>query len=401
LAAAAGLTRALFGAQGAGYAAPHPRPETGQLVWAHASSADRLSALQDIALRLKQGRARMHVLITVDRLPDGPPPESGGADWVVPLGPGTPAHVRGFFDHWRPDLAVWTGGQISPQHLDTAARRAVPLVLVDADEAGLDQPRRQWFAPRKALRGAARVMVTGKPAKALAERLGAPADRIEISGRLHSAGTVLPGSDRDLADAAGMVGTRPLWLAAHVQKGEIDAVLRAHRQVIRLAHRMLLVLIPSSDTDRVAVHGALARHDLRCADWDNGEIAQEMTQVLLTTEARSLGIWLRIAPLTFMGSSLVAGHGGRTPFHAAALGSAVLYGPNIRDHLDAYSRLAAAGAARIVKDGQSLGDAVTRLAAPEQAASMALAGWEVVSEGAHVTDQLLAHMNDLLDEAIR
>ncbi len=67
------------------------------------------------------------------------------------------------------------------------------------------------------------------------------------------------------------------------------------------------------------------------------------------------------------------------------------------DHLDAYSRLAAAGAARIVKDADGLGSAVLRLIAPDLAASMAHSGWEVVSEGAEVIDSVIDLVQSALD----
>ena len=83
---------------------------------------------------------------------------------------------------------------------------------------------------------------------------------------------------------------------------------------------------------------------------------------------------------------------------AAGLGSAVLYGPNVRNHLNAYSRLASAGAARIVNDANALGVAVARLIAPDHAATMALAGWQVASESAAVTDRIVDLVQDALDQ---
>ena len=63
-----------------------------------------------------------------------------------------------------------------------------------------------------------------------------------------------------------------------------------------------------------------------------------------------------------------------------------------------YSRLAKAGAARIVKDSDSLSSALSQLTAPDQVAAMAHAGWETVSEGAEVSDQIISLAQTLLDE---
>jgi 3-deoxy-D-manno-octulosonic-acid transferase len=65
--------------------------------------------------------------------------------------------------------------------------------------------------------------------------------------------------------------------------------------------------------------------------------------------------------------------------------------------LQSYSRLAAAGAARIINDSAALSMAVSRLVAPDQAAIMAHAGWEVVSEGAALMDRITDLVQDMLD----
>jgi 3-deoxy-D-manno-octulosonic-acid transferase len=66
--------------------------------------------------------------------------------------------------------------------------------------------------------------------------------------------------------------------------------------------------------------------------------------------------------------------------------------------MPSYSRLAAAGAARIVNDADALTTAVSRLIAPDQAATMAHAGWDVISEGAALADRIIDLTQDALDQ---
>ena len=110
-----------------------------------------------------------------------------------------------------------------------------------------------------------------------------------------------------------------------------------------------------------------------------------------------MGLWYRVAPITFMGSSLEAGQWGRDPNEPAAHGSAILYGPNVRRYLSGYSRFAEAGAARIVRDADTLAAAVQRLIPPDQSAAMAHAAWDVASQSAGVTDKILDLVQDTLD----
>jgi 3-deoxy-D-manno-octulosonic-acid transferase len=222
-------------------------------------------------------------------------------------------------------------------------------------------------------------------------------DRIQVTAPLQISGNPPQVNEDEVDEVTAMLSGRQIWLAAHVQLDELPAVLAAHAKAQRLWHRLLLVLVPAAGTPMAQVAKVVSAHGMRHINWDEGDDPDEFCQVVLTEGDGGLGLWYRMAPVCFLGSSLTQGHGGSNPFDAAALGSAVLYGPNIRDHLATYSRLAGAGAARIVKDGDGLGAGVARLIAPDHAAMMALAAWEVVSEGSQVTDHLLDLLHDYLD----
>ena len=87
-----------------------------------------------------------------------------------------------------------------------------------------------------------------------------------------------------------------------------------------------------------------------------------------------------------------------SPLDAAALGSAVLFGPHVGAHADTYTRLTAAGAARTVTSAETLGSALLTLIAPDHAATMALSGWQIATEGAELTDRLVDMVQDRLDQ---
>jgi 3-deoxy-D-manno-octulosonic-acid transferase len=109
-----------------------------------------------------------------------------------------------------------------------------------------------------------------------------------------------------------------------------------------------------------------------------------------------LGLWYRVAPISLVGGSLQP-IGGHNPFEPAALGSAILHGPYVTNFVDIYQRLSEAGAARLVTGPDTLSEAVHELMNPDKAAAMAHAAWEVVSQGAEVTDRALDAIFDRLD----
>jgi 3-deoxy-D-manno-octulosonic-acid transferase len=222
---------------------------------------------------------------------------------------------------------------------------------------------------------------------------------LELSGPIMAGGQSLDYAQSDFDTLSTALGGRPVWLAASVQSNEIQTVLAAHRHALRLSHRLLLVLNPASEEQAAECQSRLSTEGLRSARWEDGEMPDDNCQVLLATAQNELGLWYRVAPLSFLGSSLSSGQHGLDPFQAAALGTAILYGPNVRSHMPSYTRLAAAGAARIVNDAGALGVAVARLISPDHAASMAMSGWDIVSQGAAITDHITELVINALDAA--
>ncbi len=192
-----------------------------------------------------------------------------------------------------------------------------------------------------------------------------------------------------------------MWLAARLRAAEVNDILRAHRRAVRMAHRLLLIIVPHDEAEAPAIARAVEAEQMRCANWDAGETLDDNTMVLMAEGPEELGMWYRLAPLAFLGGSLVAGHGGHDPMEAAALGTAILYGPNVGGHLAGYTRLVEAGAARIVRDADSLASALTNLTAPDQAAAMAHAGWDVATASAALVDQVVNEICEELDRKER
>ncbi|SEL29356.1 3-deoxy-D-manno-octulosonic-acid transferase [Roseovarius azorensis] len=385
----------------AGAAPDTPRPE-GKLIWAHAVDAARADTLVHLAGRLAQQRPGLHmVLTTTEAVPERR--RSGGTVIWQPLPEDHVPAAEAFLGHWRPDICLWTGGDLKPALLITAARREIPLYLVDADEAFLERPAWRWFPdmPRAVLSSFTEILTRSDAAARLLRRFGAPARIVSVTGPFQEGAMTLPCNAADREELAALLRGRPVWLAAMAQVDELEIILEAHREVSRLAHRSLLILVPDEISDSIAVRERLDGQGWRYVTWSEGETPRETTQIVLADTRGEMGLWYRLAPITFMGSSLVPGQYGRDPNEPAAHGSAILYGPNVGRYLRRYSRFAEAGAARIVRDTETLAGAVQRLIAPDQAAAMAHAAWDVASKGAAVTDRILDMLLDRLDRLDR
>jgi 3-deoxy-D-manno-octulosonic-acid transferase len=370
-----------------------PDPPVADL-WLHAETIEAGRALARLSERLLAHRPDVAIVAT-GAVPPAP------AVTVLPTPPERRGACEAFARALRAPAGLWAGQSLRPALIDAFERQGTRLSLVEGDSGPWPTPAPRWLPdPAVATLGLFyRIHAIDRTAARALRRAGLEAGRISIGGPLRDAA---PPRECDAAEhetAAARIAGRPVWLAARLRADEADPVMRAHRSALRLAHRLLLIAVPQHEAEASHIANTADAHGLRSCDWDAGEMPDENTQVLMTQGPEGLPLWYRLSPLTFLGGSLVPGHGGEDPFEAAALGAALLYGPQVGHHLPAYRALVEAGAARIVRDANSLAGAVTQLVAPDQAATMAHAGWTVVSAGAALVDDLIADIAATLDAA--
>ncbi len=365
-----------------------PQRPAGRLVWLHAPTLEAAQGLVQLAAKLAEEDG-------VATLLTGPE-----AAQLIAAPADLPAEVKAFLTHWHPDLIVLADGEIRPALLFEAETRAIPAIVVDGREPSLSRGRDGWFPGllRGAVQTLAHVFALDETAANAYRKAGAK--QVQVSGRMEEISAALPCHEGERAMLADLLKARPVWLAAEIPKDEEAAVIAAHRAALRLSHRLLLILVPENP-DRAP---QLAAEIERDEDWMVACRALEQepeaeTNVYLPDSRDEFGLWYRLAPVTYLGGSLTTG-ARRTPLEAAALGSAIIYGPRPGAFGAVFGRLGAARAARAVGTATDLPEALGDLLAPDRAARLAHAAWVVASDGADVTDKVLVQIRLLLKEKV-
>ena len=111
---------------------------------------------------------------------------------------------------------------------------------------------------------------TDAAASALRRRPGLRDARIEVTGALREVSKPLPCNEDDREELAGLLRGRLVWLAARLRPEEIDAVLTANARVMRLSHRVLLVIVPDDPDEAAAFPPRSGRAGLRYVTWSEG-----------------------------------------------------------------------------------------------------------------------------------
>jgi 3-deoxy-D-manno-octulosonic-acid transferase len=121
----------------------------------------------------------------------------------------------------------------------------------------------------------------------------------------------------------------------------------------------MTVLVPRHPNRGDAVAAELMAEGLTVAQRGAGQAVTSETQILLADTIGELGLFMRLAPIVFMGKSLI-GQGGQNPLEPARLGASVVFGPHMDNFAEIASRMCEAGAGEQVADEAALAAAVSR-----------------------------------------
>jgi 3-deoxy-D-manno-octulosonic-acid transferase len=184
--------------------------------------------------------------------------------------------------------------------------------------------------------------------------LGAQAVRVD--GAFKAAAPHLRVDSHEINHLKQALKGRRIWVAASTHPGdEVQAILAAQALPDRL-----LILVPRDVSRAQAISDALAMQGLAHLRRSAGGIPAPSDRVWIADSYGELGLWYSLAEAALIGGGfdMVGGH---NPWEAAALGAAILHGPDVSNFETDYSQLHQMDAARAVSQG-TLADA---LAAPD------------------------------------
>ncbi|MEM7318367.1 MAG: glycosyltransferase N-terminal domain-containing protein, partial [Pseudomonadota bacterium] len=192
-----------------------PSRPKGELLWVHVTTQQRFVAVGDLCRRLLAQRSGLNVLFTC-------PSEASRAFWDKPSAMLTVApadHLnaaRAFLDHWKPNLCLWSGGELRPNVINQTANRNIPMILMDVGEVDLQVHRHRWLPDltRTTLEFFDTILVNGEQTARQMQRSGVRSSKISVSAELRVSPNPTPWPEEELNQTTATLGGRPVWLAA-------------------------------------------------------------------------------------------------------------------------------------------------------------------------------------------
>ncbi|SEI15059.1 3-deoxy-D-manno-octulosonic acid transferase [Tardiphaga sp. OK245] len=361
----------------------------GPLVWIHGASVGEVLAAAALIERLRA--LGMRILLTSGTVTS--------AEIIAKRFPidiihqyipyDSPRFVARFLDHWKPSLALFIESDLWPNLIISAAKRRLPMVLINARMSQRSFPRWQKFsATIGALLG--RFEICLAQSETDAERFSALGSRsVVVTGNLKLDVQAPPGDAVKLDKLMAVTRGRPIIVASSTHPGEEEIILETHKTLTSFFPKLLTVIVPrhahrgADIAQMITVAGAQAA--LRSRE----ELPHAGTDIYVADTMGELGLFYRLSPVVFIGGSLVP-HGGQNPIEAVKLGASVVHGPHVFNFTDVYEALDGAGGAKLADSSEQLVKQLGQMLGNEAARDAAIeAGQRVVERLGGALDRTL------------
>jgi len=318
-----------------------------------------------------------------------------------------PGVVRRAMNTFRPSAIILVENELWPNFLWQATGRKIPLFLINARISDRSFPNylRANFLFRPMF---AQFLAVGCPEAVDAERLaqlGFPAEAVRVVGSLKfdaAQPDPRPGLDaRALMRQIGVKKNSKILVAGSTHAGE-EAILAG--MLKRLRERfpeLFLVLVPRHSERTAEVSQELEARGVRFvrrSEIDEGKaFAPGELECLLVNSTGELKFFYEVADVVFVGKSLTA-KGGQNPIEPAALGKAVVFGPNMQNFTAIVRAFLAAQSVEQVRGAGELEKTVTELLSDEQRrADLGARALRVVQQNLGATERTV----ELISEKLR
>ena len=323
----------------------------GSLIWIHGASVGEVLAAAELIERLRALGIR--ILLTSGTVTAAAMVERRFPDDVihqyVPFD--APRFVETFLKYWEPGLAIFIESDLWPNLIIATSERRIPMVLINGRMSPRSFPR--WMRFRSTIATLLECFDLCLAQSDLdAERfaaLGSP--NVMTSGNLKLDVAAPPANARKLERLKAVTQRRMIFVAASTHPGEEEIVLDAYRRLAGHFPALLGIIVPRHPKRGLAIARMLAAAGVQVALRSQDQMPSGSTEIYVADTMGELGLFYRLAPVAFMGGSLVE-HGGQNPIEAIKLGAAVLHGPHVFNFAEIYRTLDEAGGAMIADSGE-------------------------------------------------
>ena len=337
------------------------RPE-GKLIWFHGASVGESLSMLPLIHKLLAIYPDINIMVTTGTITSaelmGKRLPERAFHQYIPLD--NPVFTTRFIRHWKPDLVLWFESDLWPAMLSGIKRKNIPLILVNGRISNKSFKRWQQFDYiSKELLDCFSFCLGQSEEDAYRLRVLGAKDSMCL-GNLKYAGLPQPIDEEKKKEMLEQIGSRPVWAVSSTHKDEEVKIGKFLKRTIEKVPGLLTLVIPRHPQRGPEIRDDLQNLGLKTALRSQNEPITPETDVYIADTIGEIGIWYDIAPLVFIGGSLIP-HGAQNFMEPSRARDAVIVGPHMFNFTDAMNRAKKADAVIQVNDVLELEETVNQL----------------------------------------
>ncbi len=341
---------------------PQKPREEGKLIWMHGASVGESLSMLPLIQKLLETYPDLHIMVTTGtvtsadlmsrRLPER------AFHQYIPID--NPSFVKRFLKHWQPDLVLWFESEFWPALLSGIKKRNIPFILVNGRISNKSFKRWQQFdyISRELLNCFTLCLGQSEEDAYRLRVLGAK-DSLCL-GNIKYAGFNPPVDEEKLNVIKQQIGDRTIWCASSTHNDEELRIAKIHKHLKEQFPDLLTLIAPRHPQRGKEIQDSINELDLKTALRSAGEDITPQTDIYIADTIGELGLWYTLAPLVFIGGSLIP-HGGQNFMEPSRFRDAVIVGPYMHNFTDAINRAKKADAVIQVSDSEKLEENIAQL----------------------------------------
>ena len=305
-----------------------PRPE-GKLIWMHGASVGECLSMLPLINKLLEMDQTLHIMVTSGTVTSADLmakrlPERAFHQFIPIDSPWGACH---FVRHFHADAVLWFESDFWPNLLASIHAAKIPLVLLNgriSDKSFARWQKHLWFI--KPLLQKFSLTLGQSPENA--RRLGAlGSSAIDCVGNIKYAAPPSPYDMGELDLLRSAIGERPCWCGASTHDNEEEKMATVHEKIKKDFPNLLTICVPRHPHRADAIEKMFIKHGFKVARRSRKEEITPETDIYLADTIGEMGLLYRLAPIVFVGGSLVP-FGGQNMLEPMSLSRAVIIGPH-------------------------------------------------------------------------
>ena len=305
-----------------------PRPQ-GRLIWLHGASVGECLSMLPLIEEILHQDKNAYVMVTSGtttsatlmqkRLP------KRAFHQYIPVD--FPWAANRFVKHWNADAILWFESDFWPNLLSAVHKNKKPLILLNgriSDRSFERWQRAKWFISPLIKKFSLCFGQTNEDAKRLKE-LGAT--DVTCVGNLKFSAIDPSFDEVELNKLLDQIGGRPRAIAASTHEIEEEIFVGFHSNLKNSFADYLSILVPRHPHRADEIEKICLKKGLSVSRRSRGEDITPKTDVYLADTIGEMGMLYRLAPIVFVGGSLIP-FGGQNMLEPMRLSRVVIVGPH-------------------------------------------------------------------------